>query len=229
MDWLGVEPRRLGTGLLAFGLVGMVLAGIIALGLFAGGLAARDLDDRIAADQGRLVAALERLTTSIDKLATTTDHAGTTLRTTSQIVDQAGLVLDDVAATSDELAGNLDFSVLGQQPLAGAATKFTALSARIREFRASFGMLSQDLATNADDLAALTVEIQGIGQLTADLAARLDAYDSAGRLAGLVVGGILLGGLLVAWLAIAAALCAWAGWRLRRAAAAGATPGAAPG
>ena len=60
MEWLGVERRRLGTGLLAFGLIGMILAGIIAIGLFAGAVAARNLDDRISADQAKLSAALEK-------------------------------------------------------------------------------------------------------------------------------------------------------------------------
>ena len=31
MEWLGVDRRRLGTGMLVFGLVGMVIAGIVAL------------------------------------------------------------------------------------------------------------------------------------------------------------------------------------------------------
>ena len=63
--------------------------------------------------------------------------------------------------------------------------------------------------------------------MTDDLAARVDAFDQAGEIVALLVGGIILGGILVAWLALAAAFCAWAGWRLRKLAAVE-TPGAAP-
>jgi hypothetical protein len=216
MEWLGVERRRLGTALLAFGLIGMVLAGIIAAGLIAGGIAARNLDDRIAADQARLSASLHRITTSIDKLATTTDHAAATLNTTSALIDEAAVVIDDLAGVSDELAGSLDFSILGQQPLAGASQRFTEFATRLRTFQGMTGGLADNLGTNADDLGSLTGEVQQIGVMTQDLAERVDAFDQAGEIVGLMVGGILLGGLLVAWLAIAAAFCAWAGWRLRK-------------
>ncbi len=216
MEWLGVERRRLGTALLAFGLIGMVLAGIIAAGLIAGGIAARNLDDRIGADQARLSVSLHRITASIDKLATTTDHAAATLNTTSALIDEAGVVIEDLAGVSDELAGNLDFSILGQQPLAGAAQRFSEFGARLRTFQGMTGGLSDNLETNANDLTGLTAEIEQIGLMTEDLADRVDAFDQAGEIISLIVGGIILGGILVAWLAIAAAFCAWAGWRLRK-------------
>ena len=59
--------------------------------------------------------------------------------------------------------------------------------------------------------------------MTEDLAERVDDFDQAGEIIALLVGGIILGGFLVAWLALAAAFCAWAGWRLRKIAAAEAT------
>ena len=227
MEWLGVERRRLGTALLAFGLIGMVLAGIIAAGLIAGGVAARNLDDRIAADQARLSVSLHRITASIDKLATTTDHAASTLNTTSALIDEAGVVIEDLAGVSDELAGNLDFNILGQQPLAGAAARFTEFGARLRTFQGMTGGLADNLETNADDLTSLTAEVEQIGVMTEDLANRVDAFDQAGEIISLMVGGIILGGILVAWLAIAAAFCAWAGWRLRKIAQAEAAAGQA--
>ena len=181
MEWLGVERRRLGTALLAFGLIGVVLAGIIAGGLIAGGIAARNLDDRISADQVKLSLSLHRITTSIDKLATTTDHAAATLNTTSALIDESGAVIQDLAGVSDELSNNLGFNILGQQPLAGAAARFKDFSARLRTFQGMTGGLSDNLATNADDLTSLTGEVQQIGAMTQDLAARVDAFDQAGR------------------------------------------------
>jgi hypothetical protein len=227
MEWLGVERRRLGTALLAFGLIGMVLAGIMAAGLIAGGIAARNLDDRIAAEQARLSAALHRIDSSIERLGTTTQHAAATLNTTSAIMGEAGLVIQDLAGVSDELADNLDFNILGQQPLAGAAARFTDFGTRLRTFQGMTAGLADNLGTNADDLTSLTGDIDQIREMTTDLATRIDAFDQAGEIISLIVGGIILGGVLVAWLAIAAAFCAWAGWRLRKIAKAEAAMGEA--
>ena len=219
MEWLGVERRRLGTVLLVFGLIGMILSLIVAGGLIAGGIAARNLDDRIAADQAKLSSSLHRIDASIDKLATSTDHAAATLNTTGALIGEAGLVIQDLAGVSDELAGNLNFNILGQQPLAGAATKFKDFGTRLRTFQGMTGGLEDNLTTNANDLTGLTAEIEQIGVMTQDLAERVDDFDRAGEIIALLVGGIILGGFLVAWLALAAAFCAWAGWRLRKIAA----------
>jgi hypothetical protein len=216
MQWLGVERRRLGTGLLVFGMVGVILAGIIAVGLVGGAIAARNLDDRLVADQARLTATLDRLTVTIDKLATSTDHAGATLQSSSALVTEAGLVLRDAAAATEALSQGLNFNVLGQQPLAGAATRFHDLAGRISVFADGTGTLASNLGTNAADLADLADRTREIGADVRDLSARLSAFDRTGQIVNLIIGGILLGGLLVAWVAVAAALCAWAGWRLRR-------------
>jgi hypothetical protein len=61
MDWLGVDLRRMGTTLLVFGVIGMVIAGIVAAGLIGGAIAARNLDDRLAAERVRLVQTLDRV------------------------------------------------------------------------------------------------------------------------------------------------------------------------
>jgi hypothetical protein len=71
----------------------------------------------------------------------------------------------------------------------------------------------------------MTEVSQRVRQMQQDLTTITDQvaeFDRAGEIVSLIVGGIALGGLLVAWIAIAAAFCAWAGWRLRRLAAASA-------
>ena len=75
MEWLGVDRRRLGTGMLVFGLAGMVIAGIVAVALVMGAFAARDLDERLAADQARIAQSLERLSGTMESLAATVSRA----------------------------------------------------------------------------------------------------------------------------------------------------------
>lgn len=218
MDRLGIAPRRLGTALLAFGLVGLVLAAIVAAGLIAGAAAARNLDERLDADQARLVELLDQLVATVDRAAVTTDNAGRTLATTGQTVDAAGAMLDGLAVVADQLAGSLDFSILGQRPLAGAATQFGAFAEQVRVVGGSVDQLSASLETNAGDTAALAADIERLSGQVDAIAGRIASFDRTSELVDLLVAGSLLLGLLVAWLAIAAGLLAWAGWRLRRSA-----------
>jgi hypothetical protein len=230
MDGLGIDRRRLGTGLLAFGLVGVVLAGIVAAGLIGGAVAARNLDDRLSASQAQLVATLDRVSTTVDRVATSTTNGGQTLATTSQTVTSVSTVLGRLADISDELSASLDVSILGQRPLAGAGAQFGELAGDVRAVQADADRLAANLGANAEDLTAISAEISRLDVQLDALTARVAGLDQAGEIVGLVVGGILLIGLLVAWIAIAAGFCAWIGWRLRRAAANEATSGvAAPG
>src|SRR3954468_11523698 len=231
MEWLGIDLRRFGTTLLVFGITGMIVAALVAAGLLAGAVAARSLDDRLAGDQARLVAALDRVDATMAQTATTIDNAGSTLGATSATLASAGSVLAEVASTSDDLSTSLDFSILGSQPLAGAARRFGELAVQVRGFEDKAAALADDLSVNATDTRALATEIHGLRDDVAAVSARLAGFDSTGELVSIVVGGILLLGLLVAWLAVAGAGCAWIGLRLRRLAAsvAAETPaGAAP-
>lgn len=217
MDALGFDQRKLGAGLLVFGLTGVLLAGMIAAGLIGGAMAARNLDDRLVADQERLAAALTRLTVSMESLALTTEHAGSTLTTSADTVAEAQLVLQDSASAAGALASALDISILGSKPFAGASDRIGALALRMADFEQQAGLLAQNLTTNASDAAAMTGQVRELRTQVQELAATVADFDRIDRLADLVVGGIALGGLLVAWLGIGAAICAWAGWRLRRA------------
>jgi hypothetical protein len=216
MDWLGVDRHRLGTGLLVFGIVGFVLATAVAVGLIGGALAARGVDDRITADQVRLVEMLNRLGVTIDRLASSTDHASETLATTRDLVVEAGTVLVDVGTTTRSLADALDISILGSQPFAGAAANLRGLSDRVETFATHTTALGGRLDTNAADLADLADRTRAMGDDLAAVTARLDAFDRTGAIVGLVVAICLLGGLLTVWVGVAAALSAWAGLRLRR-------------
>lgn len=216
MDLAGIDRRRLGNALLAFGLVGLVLAAIVALGLIGGAIAARDLDDRLEADQARLSATLDRLATTTASVVTTTSNAGATLGSTSHLLGRAQGVLGELADVSAELGNALNLSILGSQPFASSAQQFRELETQVRAFQADTGTLAARLDTNATDVTALSARLRDIETQIGDLAERIAAYEGTGRIAGTLVGGMLLAGLLVAWLAAGAAACAWFGWRVRR-------------
>ncbi len=229
MEWLGVDRRRLGTGMLAFGIIGLALAGVVAVGLLAGGIAARNLDDRLVADQHLIGTTLTRLTLTIESLATSVDNASTTLGTSRNSVLHARDVLAELALASDELASALDVTIVGNQPFDAAVARLHDVSSRVRTFEDDTTKLAANLDTNAGDVAQMSSAVRQMRGQVADLAGAVVSFDRTSDVVGLVVGGIVLGGLLMAWIAVAAAAIAWAGWRLRRAAAAdpGETSGAA--
>jgi hypothetical protein len=223
MDMETRERRRLGTGLLVFGLIGVVLAGIMAAGLIGGAISARNLDERLQADQNRIAASLTRLTVSMESLALTTDHAGQTLQKSSDTLAGAQTVLGSVADTAVSISDALNVSILGSTPFAGAAERLQNLARTVTSFQTQTGDLAIALKTNATDAADMTAQIRQLKDQIGELATQVAAFNRIDEIVGLIIGGVVLGGLLTAWIAVGAALCAWFGWRLRR------LPGAAPG
>jgi methyl-accepting chemotaxis protein len=216
MNLLDINPRRLGTAMLAFGMTGVILAGLIAVALFGGAVAARNLDDRLVADQNRIAAALTRLTLTMDTLAVTVEHGGDTLASSRDAMTHAADLLKDVAATSTDLANALDISILGSQPFASAANGVRDVGAKTATFAQDATALAATLDANVADATTMAGQIRTATTQTSELAASVVAFDRIDQIVGLLIGGIVLAGLLTLWVAVAAAGCAWLGWRLRR-------------
>ena len=211
-----MDRRRLGTGMLVFGLIGMVIAAIVAVSLVYGAFAARNLDERLEADQAQITSALERVSASMTSLATTTSNAGTTLSTTSQVLIDAEHVLQQASDTLTVLSSALNISILGNQPFATASQRMSELAVTVSSFEARAAALGENLHRNAVDTEEMTGRIEDLGEQVDSLAERIGGFDRIGELVALLIGGIVLAALLTAWVAFAAAFCAWAGWRLRR-------------
>ena len=216
MDWLGIEARRLGTGMLVFGLVGLVIAAILGVGLILGAFAARDLDTRLEADRIRIADSLHQVSDSMTSLASTTGHAGDTLRTSSQTLAEAKAVLESAASSARALSESLNVSILGSQPFANASARLAELATTITSFEGKADALAANLDQNATDAADMARKIGAMQAEVDTLATRVEDFDRIGEIVNLVLGGIVLGALLTAWVAVGAAFLAWSGWRLRR-------------
>ena len=211
-----MSPRHLGTGLLAFGITGVILAGLIAAALLGGAIAARNLDEQLVADQERIAASLTRLTLTMDSLADTTDHAGETLATSRDALAHAGDLLGDLSTASADVGTALDVSILGNQPFASAAEKIHEVGRALAVFQQDAVALALNLDANATDAATMANEIRSLKSQVAEMAAIVAGFDRIDEMVGLLIAGIVLGALLTAWVGVAAAGCAWVGWRLRR-------------
>ena len=227
MEWLGVNRRRLGTGMLVFGLAGMVMAAVVAVALVLGAFAARDLDERLEADQARIAASLTRLSVTMESLATTTQNAGTTLQTSSDALIDARDVLERTSTTLVSLADSLNIEILGTRPLARASENLAELARTIATFEGKAETLALNLHQNATDVTVMTDQIRQLKTQVNELASRIAGFDRIGEMVTLLLGGIVLAALLTAWVGIAGGFCAWVGWKLRRAGAADGGPGAA--
>ena len=216
MEWLGVDRHRLGTAMLVFGLAGVVVAAVVAVALALGALAARDLDDRLAADQAKVAASLTRLSVTMESLATTTRDARTTLETSSETLAEARDVIATTSTTLVALSAALDISILGSRPFAGASEQVAELARTIAAFEGRTETLAVNLHQNAADASVMADHVRSIKTQLNELSARIAGFDRIGEMVALLIGGILLAALLTAWVGIAAGFCAWAGWVLRR-------------
>jgi methyl-accepting chemotaxis protein len=216
VDWLGMERRRLGTGMLVFGVVGLVIAGMLGVGLIAGAFAARDLDQRLEVDQARIADSLHQVSESMSSLAATTEHAGDTLTTSGETIAEAKDVLASAASTAQSLSESLNITILGGQPFARASDNLGELSRTLTAFQDRADALAANLDQNASDASGMADKVRRMQTEVDELATRVEGFDRIGEVVNLVLGGIVLGGLMTAWVAVAAGFCAWAGWRLRR-------------
>jgi hypothetical protein len=216
MTLLGVDQRRAGTAMLLFGVIGIALAGLIALALIGTAIAARDLDERLMSEQAQLAETIDELATTTAAVVTSMDNAAATLETSSASILHARDVLDALASATTSLADGLEISILGSQPFAGAAARFRTFSEQVAIFREDAAGISDRLTTNADDMSALAVRVEAMETRLRDYADRIAESTRIGAVGTWIAAGVLLGGLLATWLAVAAGVCAWVGWQLRK-------------
>jgi hypothetical protein len=216
MQTLGVDGRRLGGALAVFGSLGVALAGIVAVALVVGGLSIRSLADDLEATRLAFVDSLERTSASMSDAATATANLGATLGSTETTLVDTSTTLADLAGAVDSLAGALDFSILGQQPLLGAAEGFAGVADRLRTFSGDLDAVAVDLVANQADLGEITADLRDLQAGVDALAERVDAFDRTEQLVATMSWGLVLLGAVAAWIAAAGAIAAWIGWRLRQ-------------
>ncbi len=213
--------------MLVFGLAGLLMAAVVVVALIMGAVAARDLDDRLRADQNRLAASLTRLSVTMDSLALTSQNAATTLQTSSDTVADAQAVMNSTATTLVSLSSALDITILGGQPFASASGQLADLARTVSGLEQRARTLALNLHQDSTDAVLVTDQIRDLKSQVSELTTRISSFDRIGEMVALLIGGIVLAALLAAWVGIGAAFCAWAGWRVRRLGAADAGAGEA--
>jgi len=199
------RTRWLGRVLIAQGAVGLALL----LPLVAVAIAALAGQVGRAGIAGSLDRALERAQISVADGARATRAADQALASTRTSTEETSAMLSELARTMRDGSASLRVSLFGQQPFVPLADSFARTAERA------------DLASRSIEATGPQVELtrRSMADLSADLdslALELGAIRAA---APPEVPAILLGLLLVSlagWLAIGAAICLSAGWRLLR-------------
>ena len=227
VDRLGIPVDRLALALLVFGTSGVVLAGALTAALIAGSLSAFTLDDHLADVGADVATSLREASAAIGDAVVTTERARSALGSGSDAVRETSGTLATLATATADLAGALDFTIFGQQPLADVAATFDTFADDLRRTSRELTQLSSDLADLDDSLGPIADDLRSLERRFEALAGRFEsgeAFAGVGQPLGI---GLLLLAATAGWLLVAAGGTAWVGWRLRRTADA-APPAAGP-
>jgi methyl-accepting chemotaxis protein len=215
VDRLGIPVERLALVLLAFGGSGIVLAGALTAALIAGSVAAFTLDERLADVGADVATSLREASAAIGDAVVTTERARAALGSGSDAVRETSGTLATLATATSDLAGALDFTIFGQQPMAGVAATFDTFADDLRRTSRELVQLSGDLADLDDSLGPIADDLRSLERRFEALAGRFEsgeAFAGVGQPLGI---GLLLLAAMAGWLLVAAAAAAWVGWRLR--------------
>jgi hypothetical protein len=163
-------------------------------------------------------ARIERLTASVDE---TLERAATTTRTAADAfasadagledaeasVESAASLAADASSTLRSLAGAMELSIFGAQPLVALADDFESSADQAESLSGALGDAAGSLGTTRTDVAAVGVEMAFLADDLEDLRATGGGGSPPVR---------LFVGLLLAWLAIPAVGAIVAGVAMRR-------------
>jgi hypothetical protein len=216
---LGLRPglRRLSTGLIAYGAIGLVIAllGLVALVWVSGRIGS--LAERTSAQVDAVVATLDETSTALTDAGATAGSFSSTLSVTASTVGQAAEAVRAVQPRLADLEAQFrSISILGNQPLAGAADMVGQISAGIVGLDVRLDQIGASLEDNEDALAQNERSLTALGVRVGEIADRLRAGGIDDGLADVqaIVTIVML--VFTAWTAVPAVGALGLGWWLRR-------------
>ncbi|HEX6474333.1 MAG TPA: hypothetical protein VF114_04500 [Candidatus Limnocylindria bacterium] len=160
--------RTLGWLLVVYAFLGMLLlVAAVAFGLPMVGRVQRIADSA----NGSIEAAARSAQAASDALAGFDDS----LTQAQRSATDAATLSRDAAGTLDGLSEAMTVSILGTQPLIGLADDFANSATQLVRLGDSLEQIGQAMATSQGDLAAVSVELQGLTDQLTELAGVTDA------------------------------------------------------
>lgn len=160
--------RTLGWLLVVYAFLGMLLVvAAVAFGLPMVGRVQRIADSA----NGSIEAAARSAQAASDALAGFDDS----LTQAQRSATDAATLSRDAAGTLDGLSEAMTISILGTQPLIGLADDFANSATQLVRLGESLEQIGQAMATSQGDLAAVSVELQGLTDQLTELAGVTDA------------------------------------------------------
>ena len=102
----------------------------------------------------------------------TFEHIAESIRTSIKTIDYASEISYDSGMAFNEIAGLVDFEVLGFQPLGPAGDYFTDIGSNLIGLSEELVLAEDDLDTNVTDLERLGQDLENISEEFGDVSAR---------------------------------------------------------
>jgi hypothetical protein len=217
--------RRMGWVLSIYGLIGVIAMIAVLVGSIALGYQIGRLKDQVATQRQALVSTLD---STILLLGTVTNAAGnidTTLSAASTTIGKAADLAKSAGDAAQTVADAGNFSIFGQQPLAGITKPFGDIATQAKDISAQITQVTTSLDGLSGDLTAAVPaleQIQAQAQTAKDNLVAADRLDDLPTYIGFGIIGI---GIYLAWLGMTSLGALWLGRRVLRAAKAGGPEG----
>jgi hypothetical protein len=206
--------RRLGWLLSIYGVVGVVAAIAVLVGSIVVGYQVSRLRDAVATQRQAIISTLDSTILLLGTVTTASGNIQIALDNTSATLGQAQGLAKSAADAANAVAGFADFTIFGQQPLAGVADAFGNVAAQSAQVADQIDKVGTSLGDLSGDLQAAVPALQEIQAKTQEAKDDLAAADRLDDLPTFIGIGIILVGIYLAWLGMTALGALWLGRRM---------------
>lgn len=144
----------------------------------------------------QLSAGFEQIAATLRTVSVSSGHAATTVDDARGSLGSAAEASRSAATTLDETAALINFSIFGQQPLAGVDKTFRDQAVQLRVLAGTIDLTRGSLGQNAGDLRAISADVtqvaNGVNDVSAQLRQLNGSASAPGALAQIATGTKLM-------------------------------------
>lgn len=144
----------------------------------------------------QLSAGFEQISATLRTVSVSSGHAATTVEDARSSLGSAADASRSAAATLDQTASLINFTILGQQPLAGVDKTFRDQASQLRVLADTIDLTRGSLGQNAGDLRAISADVSLVAQDVNDVGTQVRELNGSasgpGALAQIAMGTKLL-------------------------------------
>jgi hypothetical protein len=171
--------RTAAIALVLYGILGLVITGGLVVVGSTTLAQVGTLQTTLERERTALVASIRTASATLRDTGNATNDFQTSIGGARESADAASKLANDTAGTFRDMAGNLNISIFGLQPLAGLAPQFARGADQLQQLAISLGATREALAVNRSDVQRVATDL---GQLQRELDAVANSLDKPGVL-----------------------------------------------